>query len=167
MSDERITFMTQADLLIRIPQERAAFAALWQSLTEAQMIARPGPQDDWSVKDLIAHMTFWENRMLERVVDLLNDKPAGTTPNIDEVNTQVFDNNKDRPLADILAEFEANEARVLAQIEVLDDDQINTRGRYKLDPKYAMLDLIIGDTFGHYAVHTPELKQYIASLSGD
>ena len=48
------THMAPRDLLERIRKDRAALAALWDGLTEEQMVRRPGPQEDWSVRDLIA-----------------------------------------------------------------------------------------------------------------
>ena len=60
MSEDWITYMTADDLLARAGSERADLAALWQGLNREQMTRRPGPQPDWSVKDLIAHITWWE-----------------------------------------------------------------------------------------------------------
>ena len=47
------TQMTSYDLLEKIRQDRAGLALLWSGLTEEQMMQRPGPQADWSVKDIL------------------------------------------------------------------------------------------------------------------
>lgn len=72
MADE-ITFMTQKDLLTRIHSDRQSFSILWQNLTDEQMTQYPGSQEDWSVKDLIAHVVWWEDFMMKRI----NDKLSG------------------------------------------------------------------------------------------
>jgi len=59
--------MTPHTLLERIHTGREALAVLWCGLSEEQMIRRPGPQEDWSVKDLIAHVAWWESVILEHV----------------------------------------------------------------------------------------------------
>ena len=53
-------------VLERIRKDREVLAALWGGLTEERMVRHPGPQEDWSVKDLIAHTMWWEDFILQR-----------------------------------------------------------------------------------------------------
>jgi hypothetical protein len=55
--------MNKAELIEAIRSERAELEALWAGATEEQMTRRPGPQADWSVKDLIAHLVSWEQKL--------------------------------------------------------------------------------------------------------
>ena len=78
-------YLTPQGLLQRIHDEREALAATWGALTMEQLVQRPGPQDDWSVKDLIAHVTRWESFILQRVTDLMDgvpSKPADRTETV-------------------------------------------------------------------------------------
>src|SRR5690348_2615157 len=104
---EWITHMTPDELMARIRKDRASFAALWAGLTDEQMTRRPGPQSDWSVKDLIAHIAAWEKRMLDNGEQLRKGEPLIPRPDIDAVNVDIFTMNKDRPLADVVAQFDA------------------------------------------------------------
>jgi hypothetical protein len=78
MTANHNTQMTPHDLLAQIRKDRAAMAKLWGCLTEEQMTHRPGPQADWSVKDLIAHMTWWESFIMEGVTGLHPTQHCGS-----------------------------------------------------------------------------------------
>jgi hypothetical protein len=149
-------YIKKDELLERIRKDRAAFAALWSGLSDAQMTQRPGVQDDWSVKDLIAHIVWWENLMLENVVAVKNSSDYHMIYDIDAQNTEVFAAHQDDNLADVLAAFESNLAKLEEHIGALSDEQINNTRL----PKYPLLDHIIGDTYGHYKAHWADLERY-------
>jgi hypothetical protein len=166
MNEEFITHMTKDDLLARIRQDRAAFAALWHGLSEAQMTARPAIQATWSVKDLIAHITYWESYMIERVSRLLAggaDKRLRSDEEVDEINANVYAAHKDEALSAVLTAFDASLPRVEALIAPLTDEQINDASLYtgmEIPPLY----VIIGNTFGHYRDHVDDLRAYADRL---
>jgi uncharacterized protein (TIGR03083 family) len=161
---DKITFITQEDLLARIQSDRSAFAALWQNLTDERMLQRPGPQDDWSVKDLIAHIVWWENSMLSRVEKALGGEVVELTGTIDEINEHVFQENKDRDLSDVISEFDANMPKLEDFVAQLSDEQINNPDVINIKG-HALRDFIIGDTFGHYEMHREDLQNFVQSLS--
>lgn len=160
---EKITYITQADLLQRARDDRQSFAALWETLTDEQMTQRPGPQADWSVKDLIAHIVWWEKFMIDRINDKLAGGEGARSDTIDNLNVQIFNDNKDRDLSDILAEFENHQPVVEAFIAQFSDEQINDTDVFNIKGE-AMLHFLIGDTFGHYNSHRPDLEAYVNGL---
>jgi hypothetical protein len=168
MNEEFITYMKKDDLLARIRQDRAAFAGLWHGLTDAQMTARPAIQPTWSVKDLIAHITYWESYMIERLSHVLAggiDKRLRSDEEVDTINASVYAAHKDDALADVLAAFDASLPRVEALIAPLSDEQVNDVSLYagmEIPPLY----VIIGNTFGHYADHIDDLRAYSGRLRG-
>ena len=151
-----VDYKKKDDLLARIRKDRAAFAAVWAGLSDAQMTKRPGVQDDWSVKDLIAHIVWWENLMLENVIAVKNNSAYHMIYDIDAQNAEVFAAHQDDNLADVRAAFEANLAQLEEHIGALTEAQINDTRL----PKYPLLDHIIGDTYGHYEGHWADLERY-------
>jgi hypothetical protein len=163
MSD-KITFMTQEDLLAQIHKDRASFAAIWENLTNEQMIQVSGPQDDWSVKDLIAHIVWWENFMIGRVKDRLSGGEGKRTESIDSLNARIFEENKDRNLADILSEFALNLSKIEALVANLNNEQINDTNVINIKGE-ALLQYLTEDTFGHYDMHRDDLQNFVNSLA--
>lgn len=160
---EKINYMKQVDLLNRIRIDRVSFAILWENLTDEQMTQRPGPQDDWSVKDLIVHIIWWENFMIKRIKDRLSGGEGKRNETIDNLNASIFEDNKDRALADVLAEFEANLLKVETFVASLSDEQINDTDVINIKGE-ELLHYLIGDTFGHYNSHRDDLQRFVDNV---
>lgn len=168
MQEEWINHMAKPDLIARIRKDRAAIAALWQNLSEGQMLHRPGPQSDWSVKDLVAHLSFWERLMMETISRLRQaaaPRSLASDAEIDTLNVEVFETNKDRPLDDVLSEFDGQLALVEATIMSLSEVEINDPAHFAQRDNAPLLYHLIGNTFGHYEDHQADLKRYIESLA--
>lgn len=156
--------MTPHELLQRIHKDRRALAELWAGLTEEQMVRLPGPQEDWSVKDLIAHVTWWESFILERVTDLIHGEKSEPAEHQDVLNARTYEQHKDRPLAEILAAFDANWSMLETLISSLNDGQINTPAYYQTYDGVALLPILRAGTFGHYPSHMADLRAYVERL---
>jgi hypothetical protein len=161
---EWITHMTPTELLARVRADRAAFAGLWEGLSDAQMTQRPGVQADWSVKDLIAHILFWERLIIDNEERLRRGEALPDVEDFDAINAQVFEENKNRVLSDLQEEFEAQQTTLEGMIQGLSEDDINNTQRFPQLNGRPFLNDLIGNTFGHYAEHSPDLEQYVDSL---
>jgi hypothetical protein len=160
-----ITSMTPQELLARIRRDREALAALWSGLDEGQMVRRPGPQEDWSVKDLIAHITWWESYLLERVMELVGGAGFKPYEDVDALNARAYQQHKDTPLDEVLAAFEASWPRWEALISSLTTEQISTPAYYRTSRGVALLPILAAGTFNHYPDHTPDLRAYVERLT--
>src|SRR5262245_50648196 len=68
----------------------------------------PGAAGEWSVKDLIVHLTSNERWMADRMGEALRGETytptAPDTMHWDERNNVIYQRNRDRPLPDVLAD---------------------------------------------------------------
>ena len=100
--------MAKDTLLNNIQEEYNQFEALLASLNEEQMLV-PEVNGPWSVKDNIAHLTAWHNYALDQLEGLLAGKePPAFMPGLtteDDQNERIYQQNKNRPLAEVLADF--------------------------------------------------------------
>jgi len=163
VSPRDIKYITAKDFVERFKKDHAEYMTLWAGLTEAQMTQRPGPQEDWSVKDLIAHLTWWQDHMLEWVKMALDGETVVRDETIDEANARVFNKKKDLPLETVLAEWNASYPTVITLVETMTDEQINDSSLVNIEG-HALMHFLIGDTFGHYHSHRADLEGYINSL---
>lgn len=150
-------------LIEQIQQDRATFAKHWNGLSEAQMTQRPGVQRDWSVKDLIAHIIWWENHMLNTVIFRLSGIEGVRIEDYHLVNGYVFEQNKNRNLQDVLTEFESNMSKLSGQISLLSDEQLNKTLTHPT-ADYPLIHHISGNSFEHYKEHTDDLRNYVERL---
>ncbi len=155
--------MHKSELLERIRAGREEIAALWADLTPDEM-QRPGMHGGWSVKDVVAHLIFWERRMLEHVPKLL----AGfqfPPMELDALNAQVYAENRDRPPDDLLAEFGDLFPAVIVGVEALSDADLARRVG-ALDGA-ALWQYVADNTCGHYEEHLPDLRAWVAQLKAE
>lgn len=123
---------SKAELLAMRQALYAHFDALIADLSE-QQIDPPGANGDWSIKDHIAHLTFWERENLLAILQAIAQGRTWTDPGLesteevrDQTNQRVYLQNKDRSLADVLAEFQATHQQVLASLEKLSEEELRT-----------------------------------------
>ncbi len=163
MPDKEPEYMTGSELIAEATKVRAELTSMWDGLTDEQMTCRPGVQDDWSVKDLIAHLTWWESHMVEWVALATSGGTVVRDETIDEANTRIFNETKDTPLDVILAEWDASFPKFIALVKTLSDEQINDATVAHIEGKRC-LHFLGGDTFGHYRSHWGDLETYVNSL---
>nr|NIW42800.1 ClbS/DfsB family four-helix bundle protein [candidate division Zixibacteria bacterium] len=65
--------MTKEKLIQEIHNERMRLEKTLEEVSEQQMVM-PGVMDDWTVKDFLAHITVWEQRMIAWLEQTLRDE---------------------------------------------------------------------------------------------
>ena len=140
-------------------ETRKKFAAQWEGLSEEAMTHRPGPSPDWSVKDMVAHICWWESFALSRITILAAGEKLHLLNDYDSLNYKVFSLYRDMPLETILAVFDANQAQIEGLIDALSFEEWvdESRPNFKGQSLFGMLG---GNTFGHYYEHMNDLQVY-------
>jgi hypothetical protein len=138
----------RAQILDEITAAYEPLEAQAAALSEAQLTTQPGVMGEWTVKDILAHVAWWERhllRMLRAGYDELEAEPA------DRTNAEVFAANRDRPLAEVLAEFHAAHVELLAELAGWPEDELARDEIY---------EAIGWDTFRHYPDHTATIQAW-------
>jgi uncharacterized protein (TIGR03083 family) len=146
----------KAQIIDQIRRSRQQFEEALARIDSARM-TEPGVNGDWSVKDVLAHIAWWEQHLLRRLRsgrdDLYVEGVDGRSAT-DRANAEVFAANRERPLAEVRAEFDASYREVLETIEGMSDDELASDEVY---------EDIGADTFRHYPEHTAMLTAWIES----
>jgi len=126
MSDETVN-ITKRTLLEFIRNEHRLLELTLARLTHTQMLV-PGVEGEWSVKDILAHISTWERRMISWTGSLLHGEvPAIPLPwDVDRMNTETYAQFRDKPLADVLEEFRQSYWDSLALVESLVEERLQT-----------------------------------------
>ena len=135
----------------RMRGEHTRLEALLASLSDEEAI-EPGRFGEWSAKDMLAHITFWEQRLIayfngakESLVQPDEDESVA----IDRINAGVLAANRDRPLAEVRAAFDDSYQQTLALAESLSAEALADEALY---------GFLAGDTFEHYREHIEMLE---------
>ena len=139
------------------------FTALLASLSE-QQLTTPGVNSAWSVKDNMAHLTAWQKRTLTKIqavrdnVDFIDPLPDDATE--EGVNEQFYQQNKNRSLADVLAEFHAVYRQLVENVQAMSDEELNSPLSWQ-DNK-PIWQSISGNTGEHYDEHRQIIRNWLA-----
>jgi len=153
--------MDKATFLETLRTKRGEWETLLAEVDE-ERVTEPGPAGEWSLKDIIAHVTWGEREMvgvLEARALVGSDLWNVST---DERNAAVYEQNRDRSLPDVLTEAQEVHTRLLAALETVSDEDLNDPRRYKdmLDD-WVPWKLIAGNSYGHYDEHSPSIRAWL------
>jgi tetratricopeptide (TPR) repeat protein len=111
----------QAALLDLLEQARDERQAWIESIPEAEWQAT-GTPEQWSLKDDLAHMAFWDGRSAERIAAALRgDAPAEGGPGFQEINERVFEERRGWTWAQVLDDAERSHAALIDHVRALGD----------------------------------------------
>jgi hypothetical protein len=130
-------------LLQRSREAHTQLEALLATLSDEEQ-TRPGVTSDWSVKDHLAHLTWWEQRVIRMLAGAPDPVEAipGESKSEDDINAYVYAQNHARSLADVRTAFDASYQEMLQLIATAPDDMFT---------KYH--DWISGNADSHYDEH--------------
>jgi hypothetical protein len=147
--------MTREQLLRKIDEAWTMLHASYAGLTDAQM-TEAGVTGDWSAKDILAHVTIWEEEAL-KYLPLIAE--GGTPPRyaakyggIDTFNAQMLAHRKSLSLSRVLDELNKTHDRLVRYVAGVPDEQFVRETRFRRRLKL--------DTYGHYAIHARMLEAW-------
>jgi hypothetical protein len=157
--DEARTGHPRADrVLDQLAAAWVDFHASYAGLRDEEFLT-PGVVGEWSVRDLIAHVTWWDQESIEHLPITL---VRGRLPRYSQVygGIDAFNAMKTREKAgltldEVRAEAAATHERLLAYLLSLDPVEwaANTRFRHRLKL----------DTWSHYPIHAADIRRWRAA----
>lgn len=131
------------------------FQGTYAGLTEAQLLI-PGVTGDWSVRDLIAHVAWWDAEAITHLPLVLRDEPlprySRLYGGIDAFNALMTERKRGLSLDEVRREFVETHGRLVAFIESVPPAEIVARPRFRHRLKL--------DTFGHYPIHAADIRAW-------
>ena len=149
-------------LLVRMRDSYAAFEALLAPLSADQLCA-PGVHGEWSIKDILAHLTIWQERVSTRLEAIARGEESPLDPIATDEQMHAFNNatvaaSRARSLSEVQADFRAAVQRLSANVEATGEDALFEPGRFVWLDGRTMATSIAGNTFEHYAEHVPMIE---------
>lgn len=156
-----VTDVDRRQLLERLDKAWAAFKASYAGLSEAQLL-EPGVTGAWSVRDIIAHVTTWDEEALEHLPSVLEGRRpprySVTYGGIDAFNALMTGRKKELSLSEVLRQLDETHRRVVEVIERAPADQLARETRFRRRLRL--------DTYGHYAKHAAAIRRWRERSAG-
>lgn len=151
--------MNKQTILRKLEQAWEAFTSSFAGLS-ADQLQTPGVVDDWSVKDLIAHVSLWEEEALKHLPMVLQ---GGRPPRystlyggIDAFNARMTKQTQSLSLDIVLQQADKTHQQLIAYVQSVSDDQFTTETRF--------IRRLRLDTYRHYPIHTKAIQEWRQKL---
>ena len=147
--------MERRQLLQRLDRAWMAFNESYAGLSDEAMM-RPGVTGAWSVRDIVAHVTTWEEEALKHLPVILM---GGTSPRysvryggIDAFNARMTEQKRRLSLSELRAQSTLTHGRLVDFVQGVPEDHVigDTRFRRRLRL----------DTYGHYPLHAEAIRRW-------
>jgi hypothetical protein len=142
-------------LLARLDRAWKDFEESYAGLTEAELLA-PGVTGQWSVRDIIAHVTWWEEEALTHLPEILAGRRpprySATYGGIDAFNALMTEKRKHLSLAEVLSQHDDVHARLVDYVRAAPEELFATETRFRRRLKW--------DTYHHYPIHAKAIRAW-------
>ena len=154
--------MDRRELLKRLDTAWVEFNESYAGLSAAQLM-EAGVTGAWSVRDILAHVTTWEEEALKHLPLILK---GGTPPRysaryggIDAFNAHTMEQKRSLSLSEVREQLTATHGRLVDFIQSAPEHRLigDTRFRRRLRL----------DTYSHYPIHGEAIRQWRQRLGGD
>ena len=148
--------MTRQQLLKLLDKAWTAFKASYAGLSDSQL-TEPDVTGHWSVKDIIAHVTWWEEEALTHLPLILK---GGRPPRyslqyggIDAFNAQMTEQKRDLSLSDVLRQLDETHRRLIDYVQSAPEEQFTRETRFRRRLRL--------DTYSHYPKHAKAIRKWL------
>jgi hypothetical protein len=162
------TTKSKAAVLEELETEHARWVAILDEIGPARMLT-PGVEGDWTVKDVIAHVTYYERVVRDRLTASLAGRefvrPEYESPkglSIDDRNAWIYARIRDLPLDEVLRESREVYPPILEAVHTLTEAELNDPQRFPWQVGSALWEWIEGDVYEHYRDHVANLRAWLA-----
>ncbi len=161
--------LTVAQLLDAMRTARSNWETLLAEAGEARL-TESGVEGDWSLKDISAHLTYFETWASDNVLAFCAGKPQpqaeykGLT--VDEENARLYERFRSKPLAEVLQDSRVSFQRSIEAVQGLRDaDLYDPEFTGIPNADFTVFDLVEGDTFGHYRDHSISVRAWLDRIA--
>jgi uncharacterized protein DUF1706 len=144
-------------LLRRLDRAWIAFKDSYAGLSESDVL-EPGVTKDWSVRDIIAHVTTWEEEALKHLPTVLEGRRpprySVTYGGIDAFNALMTTKKASLSLTEVYRQQEEVHRQVIDTVVGTPDAQLARETRYRRRLRL--------DTYSHYPKHTEAIRRWRA-----
>ena len=167
--------MTKNSLMGLLTTGREQWDRVLAQVGESHMTTS-GVVGDWSVKDIVAHVAYWERYVAAYVRSTITGQPptdeerygVAELPaevrdmDIDQFNDWTFQRQRRRPLPEILMEEQTIYRDLYTMLRGLRESDLLGEGRYEWTRGRAIWEYVAGNTYEHWAEHGQSIQAWLA-----
>jgi len=149
--------MDRTTLFIELYAGRERLRAALASLPESAMLDRI--DDEWTRKDVIAHIGAWEHRLVDLIATLRRGGEPDEAYETDELNARLYAADRDRSTADVLSRETADWDRFVEAVESLTDDELFDGRHFAWTQGDPLVEWVTANANEHIDEHIEQLTR--------
>jgi len=153
--------MDRQKLLQQLDKAWAIFKESYAGLSDSQL-TEPGVTGSWSVKDIIAHVTWWEDEALKHLPLIITGgrPPRYSTQygGIDAFNAQMTEQRHSLSLSVVLRQMDETHRRLIDYVHSAPEEQFTRETRFRRRLRL--------DTYSHYPQHAKAIREWRERSAG-
>ena len=150
--------MNKITFIEKLEQAGSQWEDVLAQMNEQQMLQR-GIVGSWSVKDLIAHISWYEQEMVSVIHQHVFTGSDWWVLSTDERNELIYQQNCQRPLQEIVQEGQRSYRDLLQAVQSLSDEDLNDASHFQDMPEdWIPWQIFAGNSYEHYQDHLPDLS---------
>ena len=147
-------------LLHAVRASRAEWDALLAQIPPEDWL-EPLEPGGWTLKDIAAHVTWYEREVIPAFLTHVMEGSELWLLPLEERNQAIYRLNRQRPLAEVMAESAAVFERFSAAVETLEDADLDDPARFKfMPPDWKPYMLITTNSLEHYQDHIATVRAW-------
>ena len=147
--------MNRRQVLAKLHSAWNDFTGSYAGLSEPDLV-KPGVTKAWSVRDIIAHVTTWEEEALKHLPAILEGvtppRYSDTHGGIDAFNALMTAQKADLSLAEVFRQQGEIHGGVIALIERVPENLFESETRFRRRLRL--------DTYSHYPKHAEAIRRW-------
>lgn len=149
--------MDRTSLLIELHAGRERLLAALATLPDESMLDRV--DEEWTRKDVLAHLERWERRVVELFCGLREGRAPRDGAETDALNARFHATDCARPLDDVRSGEAEAWQRLLALVDEASDDELFDGGRFAWTEGDPFVGWITGNANEHFDEHLDQLTR--------
>ena len=154
LEGDTLRIMDKQQLLKRLEMAWTVLKESYTGLSDGQLL-EPGVMGDWSVKEILAHVTIWEEEALKYLPLIIKgEKPPRYVQygGLNAFNAQMTEQKRSLALSEVLSQLDETHRRLISYLQSVPEEQFRgeTRFRHRLRL----------DTYSHYLLHAKAILEW-------
>ena len=151
--------MERKMLLLDLLKQAHAMEMNFVDALSGQERARLGTLEDWSAKDVISHIAAWKASLADNLLAVSEGRSPARSEDLDRENAILFEEYRDKTWDEVLRMASGAFQRVVAQVEVLGEQELVSREEFPWQGERPLWRLIVGTGCIHPIAHVAEFHR--------
>lgn len=157
--------MNKSELLETLEDSHQELVEMLENLPEATLL-EGGVNGSWSIKDILAHLTYWEGQLVTLLFQAKSGAPKPGTvhfgsESVDAINERWHTQGQGRSLEMIWSDFIGVRKQTIRRVSAFSDTDLQDPQRYPWLSGKPLWMWVVNDTIEHEEEHADDIREWL------